>query len=177
MLTLIAAVSADGFIATGKGLPWHLPKDTEHFRRATSGQWLLIGRRTYQEMLGWFRPEHQVLVLTHDPAFAPPTGRAVASVAQALDIAAQGGARELFVCGGGETYAAAMPMADRLILTHVDTMLCGGIPFPAFVPGQWQISTRQNHPADDKNPYAMAFICYERQDHKLVRESILENSR
>ncbi len=161
VLTLIAAVSADGFISTGKGVPWQLPQDQAHFRRTTRGQWLLIGRRTYEEMIGWFE-DHHPLVLTHDIAFAPPVGTAVFSVAQALAVAGAGGARELFVCGGSGAYAAAMPLADRLILTRVDTLLGGGAPFPLVLPEQWQAVSRHEFHADVENQHRMTFTTYER---------------
>ena len=161
VLTLIAAVSADGFISTGKGVPWHLPRDIEHFRSTTRGQWLLIGRSTYEEMLGWFE-NHHPLVLTHNPAFIPPTGQTVTSVAQALQVAGAGGAGELFVCGGGAAYAAAMPWADRLILTHVDSTLGSGVPFPAVNPSEWQMTSRQDFPADTAHAHGHQFATYER---------------
>lgn len=176
LLTLIAAVSADGFISTGKGMPWHLPRDTAHFRHATCGQWLLIGRRTYQEMLGWFQ-DHQVLVLTHDQSFVPTVGQVVSSVAEAQSIAEAGGAQELFVCGGGETYAAAMPLAGRLILTQVDILLGDGVPFPPISAKLWQIFTQHTFPADEKNPHGMCFATYLRRQAQTTHATILENSR
>jgi len=163
VLTLIAAVSADGFISTGHGVPWNLPRDREHFRRTTRGQWLLIGRRTYQEMLGWFQPDHRPLVLTRDKKFTPPIGQAVADLDSALETATQGDARELFVCGGGGAYAAAIPQANRLILTHVDTRLHAGVPFPAFDPELWQVVSQTHAAADTENPFDMVFTTYERQ--------------
>lgn len=160
-LTLIAAVSADGFISTGTGVPWHLPRDKEHFRRITCGQWLLIGRRTYEEMTGWFE-DHHPLVLTRSPVYIPPAGEVVASVSEALHVATAGGAAELFVCGGGEAYTAAMPYADRLILTHVDSTLGKGVPFPVVNPAEWQETSRQDFPADAAHAHALRFSTYER---------------
>lgn len=132
-----------------------------HFRRTTRGQWLLIGRRTYEEMLGWFETHHP-LVLTGNPAFIPPTGQSVANVAEALQAAGAGGATELFVCGGGGAYAAAMPLADRLILTHVESTLGSGVPFPALHPGEWRLASRQDFPADAEHAYGHQFATYER---------------
>ena len=143
-------------------MPWNLPRDIEHFRNVTRGQWLLIGRRTYQEMLGWFQAGHHPRVLTRDAAFTPPVGKTVASIEAALEAAAQGGAGVLFVCGGGEAYAAAMPWADRLILTHVDTQLQGGIPFPPLDPGLWRVVSRAHSPADAENPFDLEFVIYQR---------------
>lgn len=162
MLTLIAAVSADGFISTGKGVPWHLPCDQEHFRHITRGQWLLIGRTTYEEMVGWFQ-DHHPLVLTRDNSFKPAVGQAVSSVPEALRIAAEGGAQELFVCGGSGAYAAAIPSADRLVLTHVASNLYKGVPFPTFEPAEWERVSRQDFPADLTHPHALAFATYERR--------------
>jgi dihydrofolate reductase len=161
LLTLIAAVSADGFISRGRGVPWNLPRDKTHFRQATDGQWLLIGRRTYEEMLGWFR-NHYPLVLTNRETFTPPVGKAVSSVEEALESAGRQGARELFVCGGSGAYEAAMPLADRLVLTHVDTVLGGGVSFPAFRPEDWHLSSQQAFPANADNPHALVFATYEK---------------
>lgn len=161
VLTLIAAVSTDGFISTGTGVPWNLPRDKEHFRRTTRGQWLLLGRRTYEEMSGWFADRHP-LVLTRNPTFFPPVGETVASVAEALRCASAGGAGELFVCGGGAAYAAAMPCADRLMLTHVDSILGSGVPFPAVHPAEWQLTSSQDFPADPDHPQGLRFATYDR---------------
>jgi dihydrofolate reductase len=161
VLTLIAVVSADGFISTGQGVPWDLPRDKAHFRRSTQGQWLLLGRRTYEEMIGWFEDRHP-LVLTRNHGFVPPVGEKVATVEEALRVAGAGGARELFNCGGGDAFAAAMPCADRLILTHVDAVLGGGVPFPAVNPAEWQRTSEEAFPADAANAHGLRFATYER---------------
>jgi len=161
VLTLIAAVSADGFISTGKGVPWNLPRDKEHFRRTTRGQWLLLGRRTYEEMIGWFEDRHP-LVLTGNPSFTPSVGETVGSVEEALQRAGESGATDLFDCGGGGAFAASMPLADRLILTHVDSTLGGGVPFPTVNPTEWQVTSQQDFPADTENAHSIRFVTYER---------------
>lgn len=155
-LILIAAVSEDGFISSGQGIPWHLPADIEHFRAATAGQWLLLGRRTFEEMQGWFQPGHMPLVLSRRPAGLGEPGVAVSSVADALAKAAAQPA--LWVCGGGEVYAQAMPLADRLVITRVRTQLGVGVAFPAIDPAVWQILSQRHHPADGQHPHAMDFI-------------------
>ena len=161
VVTLIAAVSADGFISTGQGVPWDLPADRAHFREMTRDRWLLLGRRTYQEMLGWFR-QHHPLVLTHDRHYRPPIGEAVAQVKDALHLAATHGVPEVFVCGGGGAYAAAMPWADRLVITHVGHTLGSGVPFPAINPATWRLTSAHQHPADDHHAHPMQFATYER---------------
>lgn len=147
VLSLIAAVSSDGFVSRGRGVPWDLPADRDHFRACAAGKWLLLGRTTYQEMIGWFR-DHHPLVLSRDPTFVPVVGQRVASVAEALALAATAGQEELLVCGGAQVYEAALPVADRLILTRVDQRLGGGLAFPAFEEGDWPVRGRRHHAAD-----------------------------
>lgn len=161
-LTLIAAVSADGYISRGQGVPWDLPRDRAQFRRITDGQWLLIARRTYEEMTGWFR-NHQPLVLTQQTDYAPTHGQIVRHVDEALDVAARGSAEEVFVCGGGSAYALAMPHADRLLITHVETHLGNGVPFPAIATPPWTCISEQHHAADAENEHAMTFREYQRR--------------
>lgn len=148
---LIAAVSADGFISPGTGVPWDLSEDRAHFRRLTAAQWLLLGRRTFEEMLGWFR-DHHPLVLTQRPLPSPWQGTAVTSAAEAVERAHRAGAKELWVCGGSSAYAEAMPLADELVLTRVADDLGDGVRFPEIDPTVWQETRRlrpQHQVADE----------------------------
>jgi dihydrofolate reductase len=165
-LTLIAAVSADGFISRGSGVPWDLPADKAHFREHTLGKWLLLGRRTYDEMRGWFRPGHHPLVLTRSDRLQIPEGRAVTSVTQALHLASEAGEPELVCCGGAEIYAAAMPHAHRLILTHVHQILGGGLPFPAISPREWEPVLRRSHPVDEEHAQGFEIVTYQHVIHR-----------
>ncbi len=161
IVTLIAAVSEDGFISRGKGVPWVLPDDRAHFRRYTSGKWLLLGRATFEEMIGWFQPGHHPLLLSRDPACAPPVGRCVRSVQEAIDVASAHSAQELVVCGGAGCYAASMPRATRLVITHVHDSLGEGAEFPRIDPARWRIAASKAHAADDRHPVAFDFAEYE----------------
>lgn len=163
-LTLIAAVSADGFISKGKGVPWDLPKDREHFRAYTHGKWLLLGRETYEEMLGWFS-DHHPLVLSHNQKFLPFLGERVHSVEDALQQAAQANQTELVVCGGGGAFTASMPEADKLVVTHVDHLLGGGVPFPRFSQYDWEPVSRIAHARDDFHAYSFSIVTYQRVKH------------
>ncbi len=145
-MILIAAVSADGFISTGAGVPWDLPADRAHFRRLTAGQWLLLGRRTFEEMRAWFRAHHP-LVLTRHALPAPWQDAAVASAAEAVQRATQAGAETLWVCGGASAYAEAMPLADELVLTRVADHLGDGARFPEMDPAMW-VETRREQPVN-----------------------------
>lgn len=160
-LNLIAAVSSDGYLSRGRGVPWDLPADREHFRACAAGKWLLLGRTTYEEMIGWFS-DHHPLVLSRDSAFVPAVGQRVGSVAEALALAEAAGQEELLVCGGAQVYAEALPVAGRLTLTRVDQRLGGGLPFPAFDEAQWPVRVRRRHAADALHAQAFEIRIHER---------------
>ena len=160
-VTLIAALSADGFISRDHGIPWDLPRDRAHFRATTAGQWLLIGRRTYEEMIGWFR-DHTPLVLTRNESFTPPIGHTVHSAEEAIALATAAQAPDLIVCGGSAAYEAAMPHAERLLITRVEKTLGSGIPFPTIDMSTWQLIASASHPADAENVFGMRFEEYTR---------------
>lgn len=159
-LTLIAAISADGFISKGQGVPWDLPADRAHFRGCTQNKWLLLGRRTYEEMLGWFEDGHHALVLTRNPKFEVLHGGAVSSVPEALRLAQ--GQRELVCCGGAEVYAAALPHAHRLVITQVHQILGGGLAFPVISPREWEPVSRRSHGVDDDHAFSFEIVTYQR---------------
>lgn len=160
-LTLIAAVSADGRISRDRGVPWDLPADKAHFREHTQGKWLLLGRRTFEEMRGWFQPGHRPLVLTRQTALQVPGGQAVRSVAEAVHLATDAGEQEVMCCGGSEVYAAAMPHAHRLVITHVHQILGGGLPFPSISPREWEPVARRAHAVDEEHAQAFEIVTYQ----------------
>lgn len=161
LVTLIAAVSADGFISRGHGVPWDLPADKEHFRAYAAGKWLLLGRVTFEEMRGWFR-DHHPLVMTRDAAFQAGSGRRVSSVEEALRLAEEARLPELVVCGGAQIYAEAMPFAGRLVLTHVDQILGAGLPFPDFSRREWEPVTREVHAMDEGHAFSFEIITWQK---------------
>lgn len=165
-LTLIAAVDENLLLATAQGIPWKLPDDVAHFRAYCAGKWLLLGRRTFEEMTGWFKPDQHPLVLTSACGYDPKPGRDVASVPQALALAEAAGQDELVCIGGGQVFATAMAHATRLVITHIHhTFEPGGQPvhFPSISGDTWEEKSRQEHPADDRHAWPFAFVEYVRR--------------
>lgn len=137
ILSLIAALDEDGAIgrATG-GLPWHIPEEIAHFRAYCAGKWLLVGRRTFEEMKGWFQPDQRVLVLTGGVVEEPFC--AVRTIAGAVSLAEKAGAGELVVLGGAQVFAAALPRTTRLVLSQIALHSGGDVFFPRVDWDQWR---------------------------------------
>jgi dihydrofolate reductase len=160
-VALIAAVAANGVIGRDNRLPWRLPADLRRFKELTMGHALVMGRRTY-ESIGRPLPGRVTVVLTRDPAFmAPPGALAARSLEEALAAAAAAtpGAGEVFVAGGAEVYAQALPRADRLYLTRVEAEVEGDARFPDLDPARWRLAAAERL---DLGPPSCRFEVWER---------------
>jgi dihydrofolate reductase len=163
-LVLIAALDREMAIGKDNALPWHLPDDLKRFKALTLDKPILMGRRT-AESLGRALPKRRNLVLTRSGRTPFDGMQAVATMDEALRIARDDGAEELCVIGGGDVFALTLPLAGRMHLTWVDTVVDGADAFfPRFDLGEWTATSRQPHPADSKHAFAFEFVDYVRQN-------------
>jgi dihydrofolate reductase len=161
-LSLVAALDRDFAIGKDNTLPWHLPADLKRFKALTMGKPLLMGRRT-AESLGRALPGRRNLVLTRSGRVPFDGMQAVASLDAALQVAGEDQAGELCVIGGGEIFAMTLPIATRMHLTWVDTVVDGADAFfPRFDPTGWKVVAREAHAADAKHAFAFEFVDYAR---------------
>jgi dihydrofolate reductase len=158
-LVLVAAMDEAGAIGLGNQLPWRLPDDLKRFKALTLGHAVLMGRKT-ADSLGRALPGRRNLVLTRGGKAPFPGMEAVASIDAAM-VACDGPA--LMVIGGGEVYALALPIAERLYLTHVATRVEGADAFfPAFDAADWAVVHREARDADARHAHAFEFVDYRR---------------
>jgi dihydrofolate reductase len=140
-LAMIVGVARGGVIGRAGGLPWHLPEDLRHFKAATTGHAIIMGRRTW-ESIGRALPGRTSVVVSTRELDLPP------GVLSARDLdAALHRARavdpEPFVIGGATLYQAAMPLATRLSVTEIDLEVPDGDTFFPAVPGDFREVSRR----------------------------------
>ena len=131
-LVLIAAVARNGVIGDGEKMPWHLPEDLAHFRRATQGCPVIMGRRTWESLPARFRPlpGRRNVVVTRQTDWSDAGAEVAHSLDEALARLAE--APRVFVIGGGQLYAQALAQADELVLTEIDADFDGDTCFPEW---------------------------------------------
>jgi dihydrofolate reductase len=126
----IAAMSLNRVIGAGNKIPWHLPEDFKWFKKMTTGQVIVMGRKTY-ESIGRPLPNRTTIVLSRSPVKIPR----VTVVADLKELGLSDGelaGREIFICGGAQVYEQALPMCSDLYLTLVKRNVKGDTFFPAF---------------------------------------------
>ena len=161
-IALIAAVARNGTIGRDGRMPWRLTADLARFKRLTMGHTVLMGRRTW-ESLGKPLVGRRNVVLTHDRSFSAPGCEVVHSIGEGRALAGSAGpGGDLFVIGGAAVYAAFMPFADRLLVTHVDADVDGDTAFPRIDPAHWRQVSETPGVVDRENPLPHRFAEYER---------------
>jgi dihydrofolate reductase len=139
-LSLIVALAKDRAIGRGNRLLWSLPADMAHFREATKGATVIMGRKTWESLPPKFRPlpgRHNI-VISRQTEYVAEGAVLVHSLNDAVAEARRKDA-PIFVIGGAEIYAQALPLADRLVLTEVDDIVADADAFFPTVPAtEWQ---------------------------------------
>ncbi len=137
-LALVWAEARGGVIGHEGGLPWHLPEDLAHFRALTRGATVVMGRATWESLPQRFRPlpGRRNLVLSRRPGFAAEGAEVLPDLAAALAAA---GDAPVWVIGGAQVYAAALPLADRLVVTEIDAAVPGDAHAPVVDPASWRL--------------------------------------
>jgi len=151
-ICIIAAMSENRVIGRDGGIPWHLPEDLRRFKRLTTGHTVIMGRKTY-ESIGRPLPDRRCIVLSRREGSLGDGIEIVHSFDEALDAAAE--AEMVFVAGGSEVYAMALPFADRMELTFVDGEVEGDALFPEVEFSEWKLVGEERHEG-------FAFRTYER---------------
>ena len=124
----IAAMSLNRVIGAGNKIPWHLPDDFKWFKAMTTGQIIVMGRKTF-ESIGRPLPQRETVVLSRSQ-FQCPGVRTISDLSQ-LDLAKE--TRQVFICGGAQIYEQTLPLCAELYLTLVKREIAGGDAFfPPF---------------------------------------------
>jgi dihydrofolate reductase len=160
-ISLVAAVARNGVIGRDGAVPWRLPEDMRRFRALTMGHPVVMGRRTWESLPDRFRPlpGRDNIVVTRNPDWDAEGADRAGSVEDALRLLEP--EPKVFFIGGGEIYAAALPLADELVLTEIDAEIEGDTTFPEWDRAEFEEVSRERHVSEDGTPFA--FVTYARR--------------
>jgi dihydrofolate reductase len=160
-VSLVAALARGGVIGRDNSIPWRIPEDVARFREVTTGHPVVMGRRTWDSIPARFRPlpGRRNIVVTRNGRWYGDGAERVGSLEEAVALA--GDVPEVFVIGGAELYASALPFADELLLTEIDAEFAGDTVFPEVDPAVFEEVEREPHVSGNGMPFA--FVRYVRR--------------
>jgi len=185
-IALIAALARNGVIGHDNQLLWHLPEDMAWFRTQTRGHAVVMGRKTWDSLPPRFRPlpGRRNVVVTRQAGWSSPGAEVAHTLDEALALAtapvtapaaapsttpegasapATPAPQRLFVIGGAELYALALPRADELWLTEIERDFQGDARFPDWPHDAFTEVRRERHQGAAPNDFAFSFVTYERR--------------
>ncbi|MFN4233911.1 MAG: dihydrofolate reductase [Bacteroidia bacterium] len=160
MISIIVAVAENNAIGKNNQLLWHLPADMKIFKEKTTGHCVITGRKNYESIPEKYRPlpNRTNIVITRQENYSAPGAIVVKSLQEAIEKAKATGDNEIFIIGGGEIYAQAIPLADKVYLTKVHETFEADTFFPKLNMNEWQIISSMYFNADGKNKHSFTFF-------------------
>ena len=157
-LHLIYARSRNNVIGVNGDLPWHLPEDLAHFKRTTLGQAVIMGRVTWQSIPEKFRPlpGRSNVVVSRQPDFSAPGAQVVNSLQAAMALFPAD--ETVWLIGGAQLYAQAMPLAQQLVITEIDADYQGDAFAPAINHAEWTETQRTAHTSAQGLSYSLVTL-------------------
>ena len=159
-ISIIVAIAKNYAIGFENKLLYWLPNDLKRFKALTTGHTIIMGRRTFESLPKGALPNRRNIVLSRQDIEFPGAERypsLEAALAQCRDD------EEVFIIGGASVYREALPLADKLCITHIDdTPEAADAFFPEIDPSVWKETGREAHPTDETHLYPYQFVDYRR---------------
>ncbi|MBE65295.1 MAG: dihydrofolate reductase [Gammaproteobacteria bacterium] len=169
-LAVICAMSKNRVIGKDNGLPWHLPGDLKHFKQTTLGSPIIMGRKTW-ESIGRPLPNRINIIVSRSGEIRTDGVKTLSSLADALELAEKSlmnvDSNEIFVIGGAELYKEAFPLAGRLYLTRVDSVIKGDTYLEGFEEADWVEVSRKHFDAANSEGHNYSICVLDRRRNLL----------
>lgn len=144
-ISMIAAIGRNNELGRGNDLIWHFREDMKFFREITTGNTVIMGRKTF-ESLPHALPNRRNIVITSNPQYIAEGAETAAGVEDALELAEND---NVFIIGGGKIYSQFLPLADTLYLTEIDDdCKDADVYFPNFEKSKYNAEKLTDYEAD-----------------------------
>lgn len=161
-LVIIAAAAENNAIGKDNDLLWHLPDDFRRFKKLTTGNPMIMGRKTFESFPKPL-PQRRHVIITRDKNYSVdhPDCEVVHSFDEALksvkDVSLS------YIIGGGEIYKMGLDVADKMELTRVHADFEADTFFPEFDEGNWELVKSEYHPKDERHKFDFTYLTYKRR--------------
>ena len=159
MISLIVAHDNNRVIGYENKMPWHLPGELQYFKEQTMGKPMIMGRKTF-DSIGRPLPGRKNIVITRNENFHVEGVEVAASLEEALKLA--GDVEEVMIIGGEQIFKIALPITDRLYITHIEHDFNGDTFFPIYG-DEWKLISK-SEPVETPDGYSYTYCIYERNE-------------
>ena len=154
IISIIVAIAENNAIGKGNQLLWRMPADLKHFKDATTGHTVIMGRKTF-DSVGKPLPNRRNIVVTRNVALQIEGVEVVNTLEKAISLCNEN--EEVFIVGGAEIYKMAMDLTDKIYLTVIHSVFDADTFFPVIDGAVWTETDVVKNKADEKNPFDYTF--------------------
>lgn len=151
-LSVLVAHDLQRVIGFQNQIPWHLPNDLKFVKKISTGNTLVMGRRTY-ESIGKPLPNRRNVVLTNDSSFQPEGVDVIHSLDEIYDLPGH-----VFIFGGQTLFEQMMDKVDDMYITVVEGKFQGDTFFPPYTFEEWEVESSVEGELDEKNTIPHTFL-------------------
>lgn len=144
MIALIVAYAKNRVIGRDGCIPWKLEGEQQRFKELTTGNVVIMGRRSYEE-IGRPLPNRTTIVLSTTKNFDQENCMTANSLSEAIELA---GDRDIYISGGEKVYEEALPLVEKMYITEVEAEIEGDTYFPEFDEEQFEKETLRTYPGE-----------------------------
>src|SRR5690625_3501891 len=159
MISMIIAMDENRVIGYNNDLPWHLPNDLKHFKKVTTGNTIVMGRKTY-ESIGRALPNRKNIIMTRDKTFK---AEGCITVNSWDELKPYFNDNDVFIIGGAQLIEQFLPFIERLYITVIHHNFPGDTYLPKIDLNEWILVRKEEGIVDDKNKYPHTFYVYDRK--------------
>lgn len=154
-IIIIVAMAENRIIGVDNKMPWHIPEELKLFKKTTMGYPMIMGRKTFESFPAPL-PGRRHIVLSRNEKYQPNGGDYAPSLDKALAMCE--GAEKVFIIGGADIFALAIPVATKIFLTHIHRKFEGDVSFPEFSMDEFTEESRADYP-DASEPFTVVRYC------------------
>ncbi len=153
-MIIIAALTENRVIGNNNAMPWHVSEESRQFQRLTTGNTLIMGRKTFESLDSRPLPKRKNIVVSRT---LPDTeGIDVCKTLEHAVEKARSYDKKIFIMGGSDIYRQALPLADKMYLSYIKKDYAGDAYFPEFDESEWETTKEEDHPE-------FVFVIYKRK--------------
>jgi len=143
MINIIVAMDKNRVIGKNNQLPWHISDELKNFKKFTTGNTILMGRKTF-ESIGRPLPNRNNVVIS--TSLQPTEGIDVCKNIEEGITKAKSYGKDIFIIGGAQIYKQMLPLVEKMYISYIKKEYDGDVFFPEFDENEWQIESRQDFP-------------------------------
>ena len=160
-ISIIVAVAEGNAIGKNNDLLAYISEDLKRFKRLTTGNIIIMGKKTFDSLPKGALPNRTNIVITDNPDDNFEGCLTVFSIEEAIEKCSV--EKENFIIGGGSIYTQFMSHANKLYITHIHKQFDADVFFPEIKEDEWKAVSTETFPADEVNDFSYSYVTYLRR--------------